>query len=134
VSCTPAIHALALTPRVYVTGVQAIEVEFRDRKLGACCADERAAQKRWGASHRKVLIRVALLRSADTLADLANAPGRLHPLEGNRKGQFALEVSKTHRLLFEPANAPLPELSDGALDRSRVTKVRVLEVVDYHGD
>jgi toxin HigB-1 len=116
------------------TGARAIEVEYRDRKLGACCSDEKEAKKKWAGNYRKVLIRVALLMSADSLADLEQAPGRCHPLTSNRAGQFALDLWGSRRLVFEPANEPLPELPDGGLDRTRVTKVRVLEVVDYHGD
>lgn len=80
-----------------------------------------------------MLIRVALLSSAGTLADLTHTPGRLHPLKGDRAGQFALDLWGSFRLVFEPANVPLPKLPDGGLDRTRVTKIRILEVVDYHG-
>lgn len=119
---------------MYVTGVKAIEVEFRDRKMGACCADPREAQRRWGGNHRKVLLRLALLQSAECLGDLTHAPGRLHPLHADRAGQFALDLWGSYRLIFEPTNEPLPKLPDGGFDRSRITKVRILEVVDYHGD
>jgi proteic killer suppression protein len=115
-------------------GVTAVDVYFRDQKLAAWCADEREAKRRWGGNHRKVLVRVALLRSADTLADLDHAPGRPHALTGDRDGQFAMSLWGSYRLVFEPANEPLPKRPDGGLDRAGVTAVRVLEVVNYHGD
>lgn len=102
--------------------------------MAACCSDEREAKRRWGGNHRKMLVRVALLQSAETLADLEHAPGRLHALTEDRRGQFALSLWGVYRLVFEPANEPVPTLPDGGVDRGRVTAVRVLEVVNYHGD
>ena len=52
-----------------------------------------------------------------------------------RKGQvFTVDVDElTGRyLVFEPANDPLPVNDDGSLDLGAVTKVRILEVTDYH--
>lgn len=113
--------------------VEPIDIEFRDQALASCWVDERAARRRWGTSYRKVLIRLALLASAETLSDLEHAPGRCHPLSGDRVGQFALDLWSTYRIVFEPANLPLPKLPQGGPDRTRVTKVRVLGVVDDHG-
>jgi proteic killer suppression protein len=57
---------------------------------------------------------------------------RLHPLKGNRKGQFALDVKHPKRLIITPNHDPLPELPDGGTDLERVTKVLVIEIEDYH--
>jgi hypothetical protein len=54
-------------------------------------------------------------------------------LIGDRAGQFGVTVSGNYRLIFEPADEPLPLSPDGTLDPSRVTVIRVLEVDDYHG-
>ena len=111
-----------------------IEVTFRDHKLSACCASEREAKRKWAGNARKVLTRLALLASADALSDLEEAPGRCHALKGDRAGEFAMDLWGSTRLVFEVADDPAPVLGDGGLDRSRVTKVRILEVVDYHGN
>lgn len=37
-----------------------------------------------------------------------------------------------YRLIFEPDHEPLPELLDGGVDRAKVTKILIREVVDYH--
>jgi proteic killer suppression protein len=60
-------------------------------------------------------------------------PGRCHPLTGDRHGQFALQLWGPFRLVLEPDHAPLPTLVDGGLDTEAITRVRIVEVVDYHG-
>lgn len=60
-------------------------------------------------------------------------PGNCHALTGDRKGHFAMNLDGGLRLVFEPDHDPLPSLPDGGLDRKDVTRIRVLEVVNYHG-
>lgn len=60
-------------------------------------------------------------------------PGRFHALSGTRAGQFALGLDGPYRLIFEPANDPVPRKDDGGLDLARITAVEIIEVVDYHG-
>ncbi len=90
----------------------------------------------WGAENaRKIRRRLAELKAAATLADMGRfPPARLHALKGNRKGQFAIDVKHPFRLLFEPAQDPVPLKDDGGVDLARITRIRVLSVEDYHGD
>lgn len=44
-----------------------------------------------------------------------------------------MTITRNYRLIFEPADKPVPQLEHGGLDWSAVTKVRILEVTDYHG-
>jgi proteic killer suppression protein len=62
------------------------------------------------------------------------APGNCHALRADRLGQFALSLWGSYRLVFEPNHNPIPRLPDGGIDRAVVTRIRILEVVDYHGD
>ena len=59
-------------------------------------------------------------------------PGRCHELKGNRADQLSLDLDGPYRLIFEPAHDPIPRRPDKGLDWTRVTAVRILEVVDYH--
>jgi len=58
---------------------------------------------------------------------------RCHALTSDRKGQFAADVKHPRRLILEPADEPVPRRADGAIDPDRVAKVRVIEIIDYHG-
>jgi proteic killer suppression protein len=61
-------------------------------------------------------------------------PFRCHQLKADRDEQFAVDVGKSLRLVFEVGNDPIPRRDDGGIDLQRVTAIRILEVVDYHGD
>jgi len=56
----------------------------------------------------------------------------LHPLKGKRKGQYAIDVEHLKRLIIKPNHNPLPELADGGLDLSKVAKILVIEIENYH--
>lgn len=94
----------------------------------------RALQSGYGDDRaKKVRRRLDDLRAATSLQDIYRMPGRLHELKGNRKGQLSIVVAGALRIILEPANEPVPTRADGGLDWSRVTQVRILEIVeDYH--
>jgi proteic killer suppression protein len=58
--------------------------------------------------------------------------GRCHELTGNRAGTLSLDLVHPYRLIFEPADEPVPRKPDGGLDWKRVTRIRILEVADTH--
>lgn len=74
------------------------------------------------------------MRDADNLEVMGTIPqARCHPLKGNREGQFAVALDKGYRMTFVPVHDPVPTLSDGGIDRRRVTVVRIVRVAeDYH--
>lgn len=87
---------------------------------------------------KKIRIRLAELQAAITLYDFwppKRGLSRCHELAvGDRKGKFHLTVDLDHpyRLLFIPANDPIPTHADGGLDWSKVTAVTILGVEDTH--
>lgn len=94
------------------------------------CEDPKLCAKRFGRMAPAVQRRLAQLRAAEVLTDVPL--GNPHPLAGSRTGQFAVTISQNYRLVFEPADNPLPLNGEGSLDARSVTIVRILEVVDYH--
>ena len=110
-----------------------IDVSWAERKLAKDCESDRSGVRRFGQEQWAVIRRrLAVLQAAPTLAEVRGTPGRLHPLTGNRRLQYALDLRGATRLVFEPDQEPLPELPTGGIDESRVTAVRIIEVVDYH--
>jgi plasmid maintenance system killer protein len=108
---------------------------WANRKLERDCSGDRAGARRFGAERWAILKRrLESLAAAPTLEDMRGVPGNCHPLTGNRAGQFAINVTASYRLVFRPAHDALPLLSDGGIDRRLVTRIRLEEVVDYHGD
>lgn len=77
--------------------------------------------------------RLAVLDAADCLADVpCEPPDRCHALIGQRKGQYAVDAQHPFRIIFRPADDPLPLDDDGSLDLQRVTSIEILDVKDYH--
>ena len=118
------------------TGTACVEITFRDRSMQKACSSEKGSVKRWGAENaRRIRQRLADLQAFSSLADVpATPPFRCHPLKGERKGQFAIDVRQPYRLIFDIDHDPVPLLLDGGVDRARVTAIRVLSVEDYHGE
>jgi len=111
-----------------------MEVLFRTRKLQKTLSSEELLKREYGAENSRLIMRrMLVLHSADWLADVPrDKPDRCHALEGERQGQFAVDVKHPFRIVFEPANDPLPLREDGALDLARVTSLCILSIEDYH--
>jgi proteic killer suppression protein len=111
-----------------------LEVRIASRALEKKLKTERARVKSYGAEMARTLERrLAQLQAAPDLEAMRTLPGRCHALSEDRAGQLAVSLSRNVRLVFEPDHDPTPELETGGLDWTRVTRVRILEVEDYHG-
>lgn len=112
-----------------------MDIIFKASRLRKECSDQRLLEKRHGERRAKLLRRrLDDMAAAETLEDLRLLPQtRAHELTGDRKGLLAVDLDHPYRLLFEAANDPVPRKPDGGLDWAKVTAVRILEVVDYHG-
>ncbi len=64
--------------------------------------------------------RIAVLRATDKFNELyGHRTLRLHPLKGNKTGQYAIRLTGNYRLIIEKVEE----------DRARI-----MDVEDYHGD
>ena len=112
-----------------------IKISWSDRKLEKACASNAAGQRKFGADHWTLLKRrIASLEAAATLQEMDGVPGRLHGLHADRRGQVALHLWGSYRLVLVADHDPIPYLPDGVgVDRAMVTDIRITEIVDYHG-
>lgn len=109
-----------------------MDIMFRSASLRSSCNDSKKGLRKFGdARFRVIRRRLDDLLAAANLLELPPA-SRCHPLKGRRAGQFAVDLDGGWRLVFEPANDPLPFRADGSLDRSRVSAITILEIIDYH--
>lgn len=108
-----------------------MDIEFSSPDLQALCEQQRIMTKQLGdICSRKLRTRLSDLRAVVSVAELNT--GRPHPLKGDRTGQFALDLHGGKRLVFEPANIPVPMFEDGSIAWVLVTKVRIVFIGDYH--
>jgi len=112
-----------------------MDILFRNAKLRKACSQSVLASRKWGTEGgRKVMRRLDEMADSENMAVLTSLrQTQCHPLKGDRRGQFSVDLAHPYRLIFEPANEPLPKLPDGGLDLQRVTVVRILSVEDTHG-
>jgi plasmid maintenance system killer protein len=111
-----------------------MEVSFANSKLQKVCNSEKKLRSKY-APRMVALIqqRLAELADADSLDDMRFLPrARCHELTQNLKGLLAVDLVQQDRLAFKPIDSPLPRKPDGGLDWSRVTRVEVVGIGDYH--
>jgi proteic killer suppression protein len=91
-----------------------MEISFKTKKIATLCNKNNKAVKKFGADcAEKLQLRLQQLWSAECLEDMKY--GRPHPLNGNREGQFAIDLAGAVRLVFEALD-PIPKTSDDATD------------------
>ncbi|MBM3177208.1 MAG: type II toxin-antitoxin system RelE/ParE family toxin [Bacteroidetes bacterium] len=108
-------------------------VRFADKKLGKILADYGLCCKKMGSIRAKLLyLRLYALERSKTLEAVRHMSGRFHELSGNRKGQWACSLDHPYRLIFKPADHPIPCNEDGQYIWSKITSIEIIEIVDYH--
>lgn len=112
-----------------------MEVLFESGKLRKTCNSEKELRRTYGPEMaKKIQQRLSELAAATTLKDMEALPAaRCHELRADRRGQFAVKLVEPKRLVFKPAHSPVPRLKGGNIDTRNVTKILVLQIVDYHG-
>jgi len=79
------------------------------------------------------MMRLTVLEAAESLNDVPTAPPtRRHPLQGNRKGCFAVDLKHPFRIVLKPAQHPIPKRDDGGIDLFAVTAIEIIDIEDYH--
>lgn len=99
-----------------------MQISFATPTLRRCYEDYDTASRLWGPDvGRRYIGRVNVLREARTLGDLATPRSlHLHPLHGERDGQYAINIDQRWRLIF----THVKESGD----------IRVEEVTNHYGD
>ena len=110
-------------------------VTFNVKKLLKECSDSRAMIKAFGATmSKKLQQRLMELKAAEVLSDISHLPpARCHELV-NKKGMFSVDLIQPYRLLFRPANEPIPLKADGGIDLDCVTSILIIAIEDTHDE
>lgn len=114
-----------------------MEIFFKSNKEFKLCSNKKNMNKRLGSVlSKKLQLRLKQIEQTDTLADLYKIPQmRCHQLNNDRDNQLAVVIHGKERLIFEPADDPVPLMSDGGFDRENIRSILILEVgIDYHGN
>lgn len=113
-----------------------MNITFRNRALEKLANSGKELARKFGVQvARKIAIRLGTLDATDCLANVKHSPPeRRHELKGQRKGQFAVDTTKTSgvRVIFKPNHDPVPTKEDGGVDLSQVTDIVIWDIDDYH--
>lgn len=98
-----------------------MKVEYRNKSIEKVCTDASVALKKYGPEMaEKIQQRISQIEAADTVEFMIqHRIGRCHPLSGDRKKQYAVDLVHPYRLVFEKTG-------------SEVQIANIIEVVDYH--
>lgn len=79
-----------------------MEISFSTRYLRQCFEDYNQAERRWGrAVARKYIQRINLMLDTQDFNYLSRIRSlRLHPLSGQRTGQFAIYLNRNWRVIL----------------------------------
>ncbi len=99
-----------------------VRILFRSSRLQECADDETEASRRWGGqTGRAYILRMRRIEAASSFQSLYDVRSmNLHPLMGNRRGQFAIRLTGRMRLIVEPGQD--------------ADEIIVLEVSKHYGD
>jgi len=98
-----------------------VNKEFSTKHLAEASVNVSKAYRQFGIPiGRKYIQRIAVLRAAVIFSQLYGFQAlKLHPLKGNREGQYAITLTGNYRLILEKVKEDL---------------IRIVDMEDYHGD
>lgn len=104
-----------------------MEISFFNSKLQKTCEDHSKLKTKYGAPQaQRIIRRINELQAAANLYDITLLPqARLHPLHGDRKGQFAVDIVHPQRIILLPLNGDVTNLKT-------ITIVEINAILDYH--
>lgn len=98
-----------------------MRITYKSKKIEKVCTVASEAEKKYGLEMAaKIHQRIDEIIVADTVEEMVQFRiGRCHPLKGERKGQYAVDLVQPHRLVFQKEG-----------DEIQIAKI--MEIVDYH--
>lgn len=79
-----------------------MQVEYKNNSIEKVCTDAFSAERKYGPEMaEKIQMRIDQIKSSDTVEFMIQyGIGRCHPLHGDRKGQYAMDLVHPQRLVF----------------------------------
>lgn len=98
-----------------------MQITYKSGKLKRICTSAYEAEKQYGRDMaEKIQHRIDQIVAAPSVEMMIQFRiGRCHPLTGNRKNQYAVDLVHPFRLIFEKKGA-------------EIQIANILEIVDYH--
>lgn len=108
-----------------------MELIFGDKKLKKLCEDCVDLEKKLSPEYgflqaAKIIHRLNELQAAESLYDISKLPqAKLHLLQANLKGCYAVDLKQPYRLIIKPCNGVNSDLKT-------ITIIEIVRITDYH--
>jgi len=110
-----------------------LNVEYNTKKLAKSVGNLKLIGKNYGSRAKKVNQRLEDLKSSPDLEVFKIVCPSCHPLKGDRLGEFAVEISGNHRIIFRINQQPVPTDDKNQILFSKVTSITIMSIgEDYH--
>jgi len=110
-----------------------MNIEYSTNRLRKQLSSASEIKRAFGVNAKRVAQRMADITAAPNLAVLQQIPAaNCHQLTGDREGEWAVDISANHRMIFEISHDPIPTHDDGSVNTILVTDIRIIETSDYH--
>ncbi len=98
-----------------------MKIEFKTNKLRRECTEFKVANRVYGElMAAKIKQRIREIDSVDTVEELVEySLGRCHPLKGERRGEYAMDLIHPYRLIFKRI-------------QDTIQIARITSIEDYH--
>jgi plasmid maintenance system killer protein len=114
-----------------------MDITISEKRLRKVAHDDAACRRQYGVNMAKKLsLRLASLRAADSLADFwppKSGPERCHELIGDLKGTFSVDLNQPYRLLFKPTSKPAEDEAEEQQRWKSITSIDITAIEDTHG-
>jgi hypothetical protein len=123
--------------QTYQTLTSNLGISYANEDVKRKCTQKGVVEAELGKDAEDMLQqRLADMQRAPSLADLSATDGNWHAYKRELNGHIAGSISDKDRVVFKPANNPLPIFEEGKnkgkLDWSRVTVVEITGVGNFH--
>ncbi len=98
-----------------------MQIDYKNKNIKMSCTDASYAKKKYGNEiAEKIQLRIDQIMAIDSVEQMIKFKiGRCHPLQGDRKNQFAVDLIHPYRLVFEKKS-------------KEIQVVTIVEITDYH--
>lgn len=98
-----------------------MKIEYNNKSIEKICTNATIAERKYGVELAgKLQMRIDQIKAAESVEEMIQFHiGRCHSLKGNRRKQFAVDLTHPQRLVFEKKG-------------DVIQIVNILEIVDYH--
>lgn len=98
-----------------------MEIEYKNNKLKKICTNASFAQQKHGQKMAEIIHqRIDEITAADNIEEMIKYKiGNCHPLTGDRKKQYAVDLVQPFRLVFKKKE-------------SKIQIAYIIEITDYH--